>query len=1107
MKKLNFIDLMQSLYRVKKTVHITLIVPMLLLSIQVVGKEKSESILNDKTFVGIKLRNIGPALMSGRISDIALHPTKRNTWYVGVGSGGVWKTVNAGTTWKPIFDKQKVYSIGSVTLDPSNANVIWVGTGENTGGRHSSFGDGIYKSIDGGENWENMGLKNSEHISTVIIHPKNSNTVWVAAQGPLWSKGGDRGLYKTMDGGKNWKQVLGDDEWTGVTDILIDSRNPNRLYAATWQRHRTVAAYMGGGPKSGIHVSEDGGETWSKLKNGLPEGSMGKIGLAISPQQPDVIYAAIELERRTGGIYKSTDRGGNWSKQSDAVAGATGPHYYQELYASPHAFDRIYLANNRMIISDDGGKTYRTMKEDNKHPDNHAMAFRKDDPDYFMVGTDGGIYESFDLAETWKFVANLPLTQFYKVAVDTAKPFYHIYGGTQDNNTQGGPSRTDNVHGIRNSDWYIVLFADGHQPATDPTNSDIVYAEWQEGNLVRVDKKTGEMVYIQPQPDADEAPDRFNWDSPILVSPHKPERLYFASQRVWVSEDRGDSWKAISTDLTNNQDRITLPIMGKTQSWDASWDLLAMSNYNTITSLAESPIKEGLIYAGTDDGAIQVTDNGGKDWQKILVSDLPGVPKTAFVNDIKADLFDENTVYIALDNHKYGDYKPYLLKSENKGKSWKSIANNLPKKHLVWRFVQDHIDKDLMFVGTEFGLFFTIDSGKSWIKMTGDMPTISIRDLVIQKAENDLVLASFGRGFFVLDDYSQLRSVNEALLNSHFTLFPVKESLWYIPRNVLGSEEKASQGDAFYTAKNPPYGAVFNFYMKDGLLTSKEARQKKEKDRSKNKQALSFPGWDKVEAEEREQKPVLWFVIKDSEGNVVRRLSGEAKKGFSQMVWDLRYPGFEAITTSKIDKDKEEGNKGMFAVPGNYTVSVSQQYKGAFKTLSGPQKFVVKQLRKGTLEGLNPDKSAVFWKELAQTIRAFSAAENTVSTTMKHAKKLQIALSNSQAETGELDTMMTNLFEDIDTLDIELNGIKSKNNVGEKSHKTISDRIGAAYLGNFLSTYGPTPTHKKSLNIAKSELKVLTHALNKIIKEDIPAIEKKLKKSGAPWVSGSDLFD
>ncbi|MBL4659822.1 MAG: hypothetical protein JKY19_05670 [Alcanivoracaceae bacterium] len=1065
--------------------------------------EKSQSILNEETFKGLKLRNIGPALMSGRIADIAFHPNNKNTWYVGVGSGGVWKTINAGTTWKPVFDKQKVYSIGSVTIDKSNPNIIWVGTGENVGGRHSSFGNGIYRSLDGGENWQNMGLEKSEHISTVIIHPNDSNTLWVSAQGPLWSSGDDRGLYKTSDGGKTWKKVLGDDEWTGVTDLLIDPRNPDRLYAATWQRHRTVAAYMGGGDKTLIYKSEDGGESWLQLKEGLPESTMGKIGLAISPQNPDVIYAAIELERRTGAVYKSTNQGASWTKQSDTVSGATGPHYYQELYASPHAFDRIYLANNRMKVSDDGGKTFRTMKEENKHSDNHALAFRKDDPDYLMVGTDGGLYESFDLAQSWRFVSNLPVTQFYKVAVDNAKPFYHIYGGTQDNNTQGGPSRTDNVHGIRNSDWYVVLFGDGHQPATDPSNPDIVYAEWQQGNLVRVDKTTGEIVYIQPQPKADENKERFNWDAPILVSPHKPSRLYFASHRVWKSEDRGDSWIAISGDLTKNQERITLPIMGKTQSWDSPWDVLAMSNYNTITSLAESPLKEGLIYAGTDDGFIQVTENAGKHWRKIKVASLPGVPKTAFVNDIKADLFDENTVYVALDNHKFGDYQPYLFKSNNRGKSWQSMSGDLPDKHLVWRMVQDHVNKNLMFAATEFGLFFTIDAGDKWLKLTGDVPTISFRDLVIQRTENDLIGASFGRGFFVFDDYSLLREVNGDQLKQTATLFPVKPAWWYIPKIVLGFSEKASQGSEFFTAKNPPFGSVFNYYLKEGLSTAKEKRQEQEKKAIKDKKTIGFPGWNKIEAERLETKPAIWLTVKDHSGNVVRRIEGTTEKGFNQAVWDLRFPASLAIGTKGGFFGEQP--KGMMAAPGKYTVTLSQEVNGEFKQLAEPKSFSVNRLRKGVLDGAEPKDTVAFWQQLAKLQRQVTAAQKALSDTLSRAKQLKVALTRSYTEPGKLDRTLHQITRELNDFDVELNGLGSKNQIGEKNHMTISDRISAAMMGTTFSTYGPTPTHKDSLAIATEQFNLLKSKLNDLLENKIPQFEKKLQETGAPWVAGAPL--
>ncbi len=730
-----------------------------------------------------------------------------------------------------------------MTIDPSNPHVIWVGTGENVGGRHVGFGDGVYRSRDAGASWENLGLKDSQHVSKILVHPKNPDVVWVAAQGPLWSKGGDRGLFKTTDGGKTWTKVLGAGEWTGVTDVALDPRNPDVLYAATWQRQRTVAAYMGGGPESGLHRSTDGGATWEKLKKGLPEGPLGKIGLAVSPQNPDVLYAAIETNRRTGAVYRSTDRGSSWEKRSETVSGATGPHYYQELYASPHAEGRIYLVDVRMQVSDDGGKTFRRMDEKDKHSDNHAIAFRQDDPDYLLVGTDGGIYESLDLAKTWRFMANLPVTQFYKVALDDASPFYTVYGGTQDNSTQGGPSRTDSSNGIRNADWFITLFADGHQPATEPGNPDILYSEWQQGNLVRVDRTTGERVYIQPQPEPGDPVERFNWDAPILVSPHSPKRIYYASQRVWRSDDRGDGWRAVSGDLTRNQDRMTLPFMGRQWSWDSPWDMTAMSTFNTITSLAESPKAEGLLYAGTDDGLLQVSEDGGKSWRKVEVGSLPGVPASAFVNDIKADLHDAGTVYVALDDHKSGDFRPYLLKSTDRGRTWRSIAGDLPARHLVWRVVQDHVKPDLLFAGTEFGIFFTTDGGGRWVKLGGDVPTIAFRDLAIQRRENDLVGASFGRGFYVLDDYSALREATEPALSKEAALFPVRKAWWYVEREPLGEPGRASQGAAYFTAPNPPFGAVFTYHLADELRSREKARQEKEKPLIEAGKDTPFPGW------------------------------------------------------------------------------------------------------------------------------------------------------------------------------------------------------------------------------------------------------------------------
>jgi photosystem II stability/assembly factor-like uncharacterized protein len=1041
--------------------------------------------------------------MSGRIADIAIHPEDDNLWYVAVGSGGVWKTKNAGITWEPIFDKETSYSIGCITIDPNNYNVIWVGTGENIGGRHVGYGDGVYRSRDGGTSWENMGLKESHHISKIIVHPEDSKTIWAAAQGPLWSKGGDRGLYKTIDGGKNWKKVLGADEWVGVTDIVIDSRSSDWLYAATWQRHRNVASYMGGGPGSGIHRSTDGGETWEKLTKGLPSSNMGKIGLAISPQKPDVLYAAIELDRRTGAVYKSTDRGITWEKQSEAVSGATGPHYYQELYSSPHKFDRIYLVDVRMQISEDGGKNFRIMKEEKKHSDNHALAFRCDDPDYLLVGTDGGIYESFDLAQNWRFIDNLPLTQYYKLALDDSEPFYKIYGGTQDNNTHGGPSRTDNLHGIQNSDWFITLGGDGHQPATEPGNPDIIYSESQIGNLYRVDRSTGEVIYIRPQPEPSESQERFNWDAPILVSPHSQTRLYFASQRVWRSENRGDSWVAISGDLTRNQERITLPIMDRTWSWDSPWDVYAMSNYNTITSLAESPLLEGLIYAGTDDGLIQVTEDGGINWRKIEVGSLPGVPETAFVNDIKADLYDANTAYVVMDNHKFGDLNPYLFKSTDRGISWRSIKGNIPDRTLVWRIVQDHIKPDLLFAATEFGLCFTIDGGRKWIKFTGGVPTISFRDLAIQRRENDLVGASFGRGFYVLDDYSLLRDLSEEQLKSEATLFSVRKAWWYIERPVLSFRKNGPFGASHFIAPNPPFGAVFNYYLAEELKTKRTARQEKEKELIEQKKNVQFPGWEEVETERRQEEPMIWLTVKDGQGNVVRRLEGSTKKGFHRGTWDLRFPSTIALD---LEEEKISNNEiGVMAAPGNYTVTLSKQVDGIVTLLSDSIPFEVKRLRKGALDGAEPEKTAAFWQEIAGLQRSATAATLALKNALKKVDAMKIVLSLTPALPGNFDSKLFRIKQSLLELDEKLNGNRSREQIGEENNPTIKDRINVAMRGTFYSTYGPTPTHIRSLEIARSEVNDLKSKLDKILKLDIPELEKELSEAGAPWMEGQDI--
>ena len=1054
--------------------------------------------LADSLYKDLKFRSIGPGFMSGRIAHIAIHPENEHTWYVAVGSGGVWKTVNAGTTWTPIFDKQTSYSIGTVTIDPNDPNTIWVGTGEDVGGRHVGYGDGVYRSDDGGKTWKNMGLTDSQHISRILVHPENSDTVWVTAQGPLWNKGGDRGLYKTTDGGNTWKKTLGDDAWVGATEVVMDPRDPNILYAATWQRHRTVAAYIGGGPGTGLYRSNDGGDTWTQLTNGLPKSSMGKIGLAISPHNPDVLYAAIELDRRTGGLYRSDNSGSSWKKQSNTITGGTGPHYYQELYASPHQKDRLYLMDNNLQISEDGGKTFYRMNEKNKHGDNHAIAFKKNDPDYLIVGSDGGLYESFDLTKTWKYVDNLPVTQYYKVAVDDAKPFYNIYGGTQDNSTQRGPSRTDNVQGIQNSDWSVVLNWDGHQPATEPGNPNIVYAERQEGTLSRIDMSTGEVVDIQPQPGENEDYERYNWDAPILVSPHSPTTIYFASQRVWRSDNRGDDWTAISGDLTKDQERITLPIMGKKQSWDGAWDVYAMSNYNTITSLAESPRQKGLIYAGTDDGMIQVTEDGGTNWRAINVGDLPGVPTTAFVNDIKADLFDVNTVYVALDNHKYGDLNPYLLKSTNKGKTWTSIVSNIPKRTLVWRIVQDHVKPGLLFAATEFGIHFTVNGGKKWTKLQGGVPTISFRDLAIQRRENDLVGASFGRGIYILDDYSILREISDASLQQEAILFTIRDAWWYIPRPHLSfGSGKGSQGDSHFIAPNPDFGAVFTYYLKESSETLKEKRKASEKKIKTGD--IPFPGWDALEEETTETLPELIFSIRDSEGNVIRRISAPAKAGIHRVAWDLRYPATEVIRLDTERVKQQDEPAGFLAAPGDYTVTLYLSAGREIKKLSDSVPFKVKRLYEGSLEGASPKLVSAFWRSYENTSKTASKFNLEMNKSLKRAKAMQVALKRSQIVPGTLDNQLSEVIKDLQKLDSEFRGNPAKSEIGVKGKPTVGGRMFAIYRGIERSTYGPTSSHKEQLQIVDRQLATGQTKLN-TAQGQLDVIYEKLKDAGAPYV-------
>ena len=1076
-------------------------------------EEKSEPGFNEATFKGLEFRSIGPAFMSGRIADIAIHPERQSTWYVAVGSGGVWKTENRGTTWTPIFEDEDSYSIGCITIDPNNPNTIWVGSGENVSGRHVGYGSGVFRSRDGGQSWDNMGLENSEHVGMIRVDPRDSDTIFVAAQGPLWSGGGDRGLYKSTDGGENWRKVLGDglgntaadDPYTGVSEVLMDPRDPDVMYAVSWQRLRSVAVLMDGGPATGIHKSTDGGETWRELSTGLPEENRGKTGIAISPQNPDVIYATIEVANRKGGFWRSADGGESWEKKNEYLSGGTGPHYYQEIFASPHAFDRVYQMDVWMHVTHDGGDNFINLQTDTKHSDHHAMAFDPNDEDYLLVGVDGGMYESYDLGESWRYMANLPITQYYKVAVDYAEPFYNVYGGTQDNNSQGGPSRTLDNSGIHNSDWFVTMFGDGHQSAVDPNNPNIVYAQWQQGNLTRVDRATGEATYIRPQAAAGDPPERYNWDAPILISSHDSKTLFFGTQRVWRSDDYGDSWTALSGDITRNERRVDAPLMGRTWSFDAPWDLYAMSMYNTITSLSESPVVPGLIYAGTDDGIIQVTEDNGTNWRKI--DKLPGVPNRFFVNDIKADLFDPDTVYVVVDDHKNGDYAPYILKSENRGRSWKSISNNLPERHVLWRVVQDHVKPGLMFLGTEFGVFFTVNGGGEWTKLKGGSPNIPFRDLVIQKRENDLVGATFGRSFYILDDYTALRDVSASMLRNDVTLFPVRKTRWYVPKNEFGCGEgpacKANQGDSYYVAPNPEFGANFTYYLADGLQTSKDARRESEKELEDDNSNVRFVDLDKIIDEEREEEPAIVFTVKNGADEVVRHIEGPAGAGFHRIAWNLRYPSVDAWVPEVEGEEHPEG-AGVLVAPGTFSVSIQQRVDGVLADLGQSQSFDVVSIREPTLPGSTQEQRVVFESQVNELGRAADGTLNAIDRISAEIDAVKATLARSTADPSlyEIaDSIQEQLLDQRD----RLSSNATREIFKDWTEMSLEDRYWHASFVPSLGAYGPTPSQRESYAIGKTLYDDVVQKLGVLVDSEYAGLKQALDMAGVPWTPGRGI--
>jgi photosystem II stability/assembly factor-like uncharacterized protein len=1059
---------------------------------------KKEDVLSESTLRGLSFRSIGPAVTSGRVADIEVNPVNPSEYYVAAASGGVWKTSNSGITYQPVFDGEGSYSIGCITLDPNNPNVVWVGTGENNNQRSVAYGDGVYKSEDGGKSWKNMGLKQSEHIGMIVVDPRNSNVVYVAAYGPLWSPGGDRGIYKTTDGGQTWKAVLTVSENTGFNEVHIDPRNPDVLYACAHQRRRQVFTYISGGPESAVYKSTDGGATWNKIHKGLPDGDLGRIGMCVSPVNPDILYCIVEAGEKKGGVFRSTDRGASWEKRCD---NSTAGNYYQEIFADPKNPDKVFYVDFWINVSTDGGKSFRNIGERYKHVDNHALWIDPSNTNRLLAGCDGGLYETFDHGANWEYKTNLPITQFYKVAVDNAEPFYNVYGGTQDNNTLGGPSRTINANGIHNMDWYVTVGGDGFETVVDPKDPDIVYSEWQYGGLVRYDRKSGEALDIKPVEGEGEPALRWNWDAPIVISHFDNKRLYFGANKLFRSDDRGDNWTALSGDLSRGIDRNTLPIMGRVWSMDAVAKNQSTDFYGQLVTIAESWFDENHLLVGTDDGLIHITVDGGKTWSK--VDKFPGVPDRTYVNQIIASRHDRNVFYATFNHHRYGDFSPYICKSSDGGRTWTSISNNLPKRGSVYTIAEDHIKKELLFCGTEFGVFFTHNAGGKWTALKGGLPTIAVRDLAIQERENDLVLATFGRGFYILDDYSPLRLINEESLSREALIFPIKEGLQYVEYQRNGHPLKGFLGESFYTCANPKVATTFTIHLRDDIKTIREIRREREKELIKANQPVPYPTADSIRLEDNQSDPYLLLTIRDADGNPVRKLKAEAKKGIKRIHWDMRYssPAPVSFYTPDPNNPWDQSETGAMAVPGTYTVTLSKVHNGTLTDLAGPETFRIRPLR---LNKLSPeDKRAfdAFCKNVAELRRNTGIANEHRSELENKLKYLRAALLETPGAGAELIQDLEKIRQRLQVLNLLMNGDGSMARREFETTPSLNDRIGTIEGGMWNTTSNPTGTYRKSYTTAEKQLREAVTSLSEI-SASIAVFESRMDTLKAPWTPG-----
>jgi photosystem II stability/assembly factor-like uncharacterized protein len=934
-------------------------------------------------FDRLHFRSIGPATPSGRVDDVAVLESNPAVFYVAGATSGVWKTENMGTTFTPVFDHEGSSSVGDIAMAPTDPNVLWVGTGENNNRQSSSWGDGVYKTTDGGRTWKNMGLRASKQIARIIVDPVDFDVVYVAAVGDLWGAGGERGVYKTSNGGQTWQRVLHVDDDTGATELVIDPKNNKVLYAATYQRRRQPWGMNGGGPGSAIWKSTDAGATWTKLEKGIPTGPKGRIGMDIYRANPNVLYAKIE-HATDSGMFRSDDAGASWRKLSNENP---RPMYFSQVRIDPQTDSRIYSLGVSLNVSDDGGRTWRTDGATNIHVDHHAMWINPANPDHIVLGSDGGVSISHDRSRTWVYMTNLPFSQPYKVSFDMQTP-YHVCTGLQDNNTWCGPSAVRTNTGIINDDWYVISGGDGFQPLMDPTDSRIVYGESQDGRMSRIDRLTNERTTIRPEPVEGDAAYRWNWDTPMLLSPHDGKIIYVGANHLFRSTDRGHTWQTISPDLTTGTNRQEQSIMGVKDPEVRIARNDGVTNWSTLVTIAESPVRAGILWTGSDDGALSMSPEGGKAWTNVA-DKVPGVPAKTYVSKVAPSRFEARSAYVTFDGHRGGDYGTYVFVTTDLGASFRSIAGNLPKGEVARTITEDLKNPDVLYLGTETGLWVTADRGKQWTRVKANLPTVPIYEIALHPRDNDMILATHGRGIWILDDLTPLQQHAKSEGSAAFAFDPAPA----VAFNAANDQMKGFEGDRRFLGPNPVPGATLTYRLR------------------------------------ADAKEVKW-TIRDGAGSVVREISGEAmaaanRAGLNSVAWDLRVQPLPPLRTAQPGQGGGGGgggfggggNNGPFVLPGTYRATL---------TVDGREANVVDVIVNGDRDIQISESDRKIWHETALALHQMQRRANDLADSVNEA---WTQLQNLQQQTKSR-TLPANLKGQLDGLGTELEGVRRRLGLG-----------------------------------------------------------------------------